>query len=184
MIIKEFIQRIRFWAKADRLGPDMPLTYLALFLPSLMRRVCQKKFKHFGKEAAFRPGAIAFCCSKISIGDHVIIRPGTTIFADARENGAGITIEDDVLIGGGVHIYCVNHKFSDPNVPIIKQGHLDSQPVLLKAGCWIGAKAILLPGVTVGHNAVVGAGSVVTKDIPDKSIAVGNPAKVIKRIGE
>lgn len=102
------------------------------------------------------------------------------LFADPLPGGAGIVIEDDVLIGSGVHFYCSNHRFDDPDVPIIKQGHNNSRQITLKRGCWVGANVILLPGVTIGENAVVGAGSVVTKDVPPKVVAAGNPAKVIK----
>ncbi|MDQ0969211.1 acetyltransferase-like isoleucine patch superfamily enzyme [Flavobacterium sp. W4I14] len=93
-----------------------------------------------------------------------------------------ITIEDDVLIGCGVHIYVENHCFDDPNLPIIMQGHSQAKKVVLKKGCWIGANVIILPGVTIGESSVVGAGSVVTKSVPAHSVAVGNPAKVIKHL--
>lgn len=139
-------------------------------------------FKRFGEGAEFRPGAYAICCSKISIGDRVVIRQGTMLFADPREGGAGIIIEDNVMIGSGVHIYCSNHRYDNPHVPIIEQGHYASKEITLKSGCWIGANSVILPGVTVGHNAVVGAGSVVTRDIPDRVVAVGNPAEIIKRL--
>ena len=183
MILKELFERMKFWRTADRLGPDMPLTHFMLFFPSLMEKLCRKKFKHFGKGAEFRPGAYAISCSKISIGDRVVIRPGTMLFADARPGGAGISIEDNVMLGSGVHFYCQNHRFDDPNRPLIDQGYYDSKQIMLKNGCWIGANAILLPGVTIGKNAVVGAGSVVTNDVPDGVIAAGNPARVIKKIG-
>ena len=86
------------------------------------------------------------------------------------------------MIGCGVHIYVENHRFDNPNFPIIDQGHTQAQMVTLKKGCWVGANTIILPGVTIGENAVVGAGSIVTKSVPDFTIAVGNPARVIKSI--
>jgi acetyltransferase-like isoleucine patch superfamily enzyme len=148
-----------------------------------MERLCSKKFKHFGMGAEFRPGAYAVCCSKISLGSRVIVRPGSMLFADPRENGAQITIEDDVMMGSGVHIYVHNHRFDDPAVPIIDQGYYASESVVLKRGCWIGANTVVLPGVTIGENAVVGAGSVVSNSIAARVLAAGNPAKVIREIG-
>jgi len=93
-----------------------------------------------------------------------------------------ITIEDLVLIGSGVHIYTANHEFTDPEQPIFSQGHKPVQPVVVCKGSWIGANAIILPGVTVGQNSVVGAGSVVTIDVPPFTVVAGQPAKVIKRL--
>jgi acetyltransferase-like isoleucine patch superfamily enzyme len=182
MILLELFSRLCFWKQADRLGPDIAGTHYRLYFKKAGRKLCERKFKHFGIDAEFRPGAYAFGCSKISIGNNVVIRPTTMLFADIRENGAEIIIEDDVLIGSGVHIYVSNHKYDNTKLPIIAQGHYKSQPILIKQGSWIGANAIILPGVTIGNNTVIGAGSVVTKNIPDFSIAVGNPAHVIKKI--
>lgn len=67
-------------------------------------------------------------------------------------------------------------------VPIYDQGFYVSREVMLREGCWIGANVVILPGVTIGKNAVIGAGSIVTKSIPDFCVAAGNPAKVIKQI--
>jgi len=180
VLMLELLNRINFWKKADRIGPDIPYTHWRLHFNSTMMKLCQRKFHHFDTSAAFRPGAYAICCSKISIGKNVVIRPATMLFADPRPNGATITIEDNVLMGSGIHIYVNNHRFDDPTCPIIEQGHYDSKPVILKTGCWIGANAIILPGVTIGKNAVIGAGSVVTKDVPDGTVALGCPAKVVK----
>jgi acetyltransferase-like isoleucine patch superfamily enzyme len=141
-----------------------------------MQRLCKSKFAHFGTGAEFRPGAYAVVCSKISIGDNVVIRPGAMLFADPRPDGAGITIEDDVLLGSGVHIYVANHRFSAQSGPIIDQGHDPSRTVVLRRGCWVGANAILLPGVEIGECAVVGAGSVVTKPVAAHLAVAGNPA--------
>lgn len=184
MVVFELFSRVRFWNKADRLGPDIPSTHYKLYFKKSGKRLCKKKFKHFGEGAEYRPGAYAFTCSNISIGKNVVIRPTTMLFADPRDNGAGITIGDDVLLGSGVHFYVANHRFTDKSKAIIYQGHPESQPILVKKGAWIGANAVILPGVTIGINAVIGAGSIVTKDIADYCIAVGNPARIIKNLND
>lgn len=178
----EIRDRLRFWAAADRLGPDVPLTHWRLYLRSTMRSLCESKFLYFGVDAEFRPGAYAIGCSKIRLGNRVVIRPGCMFFADPREGGAGITIEDDVMLGSSVHIYVHNHRYDDSSKPIIDQGHYDSEHVLLQKGAWVGAGSIILSGVTIGRNAVVGAGSVVTKDVPECVVVAGNPARLIRRL--
>ena len=85
----------------------------------------------------------------------------------------GITIEDGAQIAANVQLISNNHDSYDLAV-------LTCKPVLIKKAAWIGAGATILPGVSVGKHAVVGAASVVTKDVPDYAVAVGNPAKVIK----
>jgi acetyltransferase-like isoleucine patch superfamily enzyme len=182
MLFNDFIKKRKFDKKADRLGPDIPFTHWRLFFKKTMLKLCKKKFKSFGDSSEFRAGAYAVVCSKISIGNRVVIRPGTMLFADPHENGAGITIENDVLIGSCVHFYVGNHNFENPNMPIIDQGHTGSKPIVLKKGCWIGANVVILPGVVIGENTVIGAGSVVTKSIPSGVVAAGNPAKIIKHL--
>jgi len=183
MILFEFFERINFCRVTDRIGPDIPFTHWMLHFNSTMLKLCRAKFIKFGEGASFRPGAYAIACSKISIGKNVILRPGTMLFADTRVGGSGIEIEDDVLIGSGVHMYTTNHQFNNSQTPIYYQGHMESQPVKLRKGCWIGASVVILPGVEIGENAVIGAGSIVTKSIPPRCVAVGNPAKVIRSIG-
>ena len=179
----EIFSRIKYWSNADRIGPDILLTHWRLYFKSTMRSLCIKKFKHFGEGSEFRPGSYADACSKISIGDNVVIRPGSFLFADPRDRGGAIVIEDKVLIGPGVHFYTNNHMFSDVSQTIYDQGDPDPtecDSIILKKGCWVGAGVIILPGVTIGENAVIGAGSVVTKNIPAFTVAVGIPAKEIK----
>lgn len=183
MLLK-FYKKIKFWSSYDRLGPDIPKTHWMLYSKILMRVLCNKKFKNFGVKAEFRPGAYAVCCSKISIGSMVIIRPNSMLFADPRPNGAGIEIHDKVMLGAGVHVYVHNHGFGKKDVPVMEQGHMQSEAVILKRGCWIGANSILLPGVTIGVNSVVAAGSVVTKSVPDNSLAAGNPANIIRNFND
>jgi len=101
----------------------------------------------------------------------------------------GLTLVDDD------HIYVGDHTMFGPNViistgghPVLpelrEQGYQFNAPVHIGKNCWIGAGAILLPGVTIGDNTVIGAGSVVTKDIPANVVAVGNPCRVLREIGE
>ncbi|NRO50988.1 DapH/DapD/GlmU-related protein [Lactobacillus helveticus] len=107
------------------------------------------------------------------------IKLGERVFINANVmmvDLGGITIEDDVLIGSGAYLISVNHQL-DPH----HRKELELKPVLIKKNAWIGAKATILPGVTVGENAVVAAGAVVTKDVPANTVVAGMPAKVIKK---
>jgi carbonic anhydrase/acetyltransferase-like protein (isoleucine patch superfamily) len=176
----ELIRKIKFDLKADRIGPDIPFTHWKLFFKKSMFKLCRSKFGHFGNYSEFRPGAFAVDCSKISVGERVVIRPGTMLFGDYRSKGITITIEDDVQIGSGIHIYVSNHLFKVIDSKIDNTEHGLIKPVILKKGCWIGANTIILPGVVIGEYSIIGAGSVVTKSVPANVIAAGNPAKVIR----
>lgn len=106
------------------------------------------------------------------VGREVFINFGCT-FLDQ----GGITLEDGVFIGPGVKIVTENH----PEVPELRH-RLLVKPVVIRSNAWIGAGAVILPGVTVGRNAIVAAGAVVTKDVPDDAIVGGVPAKFIRNI--
>jgi acetyltransferase-like isoleucine patch superfamily enzyme len=180
MFINELFKSIIFWKYADRIGPDIFWTHWRLYFNSKMIRLCKKKFNFFGENSEIRPGAYIVGCSKIIIRDNVVIRPSTMIHAESSNLDISIEIEENVLIGSGVHLYVENHKFDLPNLDIILQGHSNALKITLKKGCWIGANAIILPGVTIGENSVVAAGAIVTKDVPSRVVVAGNPAKVIK----
>lgn len=104
----------------------------------------------------------------VVIGDRVTIKSGVYIWD-------GIIVEDDVFIGP-----CV--AFTNDKMPRSKIYPEQFSRIHLKQNCSIGANATLLPGITVGRHAMIGAGSVVTKDVPDYAVVVGNPAKVIRYI--
>jgi len=89
----------------------------------------------------------------------------------------GITIEDNVQIGPKVSLITENHPL-DPST----RKSLDLKSVLIKRNAWVGAGAIILPGVTIGENSVVAAGAVVNKDVPDNTVVGGVPAKIIRAI--
>ena len=107
---------------------------------------------------------------KMKIGNNVFIN--SNLLAMAR---GGITIEDNVQIAGNVSLLTNNH---DPYDRMI----LPCKPILIKKGAWIGANVVVLRGISIGKHAIVGAGSVVTKDVPDYAVVVGNPAKVVKML--
>jgi len=93
---------------------------------------------------------------------------------------AYVRIGNDVLMARDVIILTANHRFDDISMPIHAQGTEDYKPVVIEDDVWIGCRAIILPGVTIGKGSIIGAGAVVTKDVPPYSIVGGNPARVIR----
>ena len=106
----------------------------------------------------------------IKIGNNVYINSNSLLMARG-----GITIEDDVMLAANVQLLSNNHDEYDRQV-------LTCKPIHIKRGAWIGAGASILPGVTIGKYAIVGAGAIVTKDVGDYEVAVGVPAKVVKTL--
>jgi acetyltransferase-like isoleucine patch superfamily enzyme len=114
----------------------------------------------------------------VRIGDRCLIGRGSGIVAHYK-----ITIGDDVWTGHHVYITDQNHGYEDLSVPISRQSAPEKE-VRIGNRSWIGHGSVILPGVTIGHHVVVGANSVVTRDIPDYCVAVGAPARVIKQFVE
>ena len=106
----------------------------------------------------------------IKIGNNVYINSNSLLMARG-----GITIEDDVMLAANVQLLSNNHDEYDRQV-------LSCKPIHIKRGAWIGAGASILPGVTIGKYAIVGAGAIVTKDVGDYEVAVGVPAKIVKTL--
>ncbi len=110
----------------------------------------------------------------IHIGESVLINYNC-VFLDA----APITIGDNCFIGPMTGMYTVSH----PVDPVRRnEGFVNGRPITLKENVWMGGGCTVLPGVTIGKNVIVGAGSVITKDIPDNVIVVGNPARIIREL--
>ena len=114
--------------------------------------------------------------SRIRIGRNCLISE----FNVLRGQG-GITIGDNVYTAPFVQILAVNHVFEDPAKPIIEQG-ITAEGIAIEDNAWIGGSAIILDGVKIGEGAVVGAGSVVTTDVPAHTVVAGSPARVIREI--
>ena len=109
--------------------------------------------------------------------------------------GKGVYANFNLTLVDDTHIYVGDYTMFGPNVTIATAGHpiapelrrkgyQYNAPVRIGSNCWLGAGVIVLPGVAIGDNAVIGAGSVVTKDIPSNVVAVGNPCRVLRPIGE
>jgi maltose O-acetyltransferase len=91
-----------------------------------------------------------------------------------------VTIGSNVMMGPDVIILAHGHAFDRCDIPMNAQGSPADRPVTIGDDVWIGARVIILPGVSVGSGVILGAGAVVTKDVPDWVIAAGNPARVVK----
>ena len=132
---------------------------------------------------------------KFSLGNYSVIESfacinnavGDVMIGDHTRIGLHNTIIGPVIIGSHVNlaqsitVTALNHIFEDSKKRIDEQG-VSTNPVVIEDDIWIGANAVVLPGVTIGHHSVVAAGAVVTKDVPPHSLVVGVPAKVIKQI--
>lgn len=94
--------------------------------------------------------------------------------------GGTVNIGSDVMMAPECKIYTVNHNHDRVDIPMNVQGVSKEEPVFIGDDVWIGVGVIILPGVTVGNHAIIGAGSVVTRDVPEYAIVGGNPAKVLK----
>lgn len=140
------------------------------------RKMLEKIFKHIGENVTVKE---PFHCDygyNISIGNNVDINYNCVMLDDTT-----ITIGNDVRIAPNVNIFTVYHPLDalDRKNTIIL-----SRPIVIKDNAWLGGNCVIMPGVTIGKNAVIGAGAVVTKDIPDNAVAVGVPARVIKILPE
>ena len=127
-------------------------------------------FGEFGENSRLMTPTTVVRGKNVKIGKRVVIM-NNSLFMSA----GGITIEDDVLVAANAQLISNNHAPEDHQILICK-------PIVLKRNCWIGAGATILPGVTVGENAIVGAGAVVTKDVAPNTIVGGIPAKLIKQL--
>lgn len=137
---------------------------------------------------------------RIAIGNHVYLGPGCWLLT--HEPGGRLEIGDGTSIAGycvlsaatsvrigrkvlfarNVYIADHRHGFERGEVPVIEQEIADLRPVVVEDGAWLGQNVVILPGVTVGRGAVVGANSVVRDDIPPRCVAVGAPASIVRRL--
>lgn len=121
----------------------------------------------------------SYSCINNAVGD-VVIGHHTRVGIHNTIIGP-VTIGNHVNLAQGITVTALNHNFSNPDLRIDEQG-VSTRAVTIGDDIWIGANAVVLPGVTVGNHSVVAAGAVVTADVPEGCVVAGVPAKVIKRI--
>ena len=127
-----------------------------------------------GKRCVFYPGVWIMTGRNLRLGDDVDLALEVLLTTDG-----GVDIGDRVLIGYRTQILSGNHRIPGRTERIFEAGHVP-KPVKIENDAWIGGNCMILPGITIGEGAVIGAGSVVTKSVPAFAVAVGNPAKVIR----
>jgi len=127
-----------------------------------------------GHDVHIYPGVRIFVPNGLTVGNHVSISSYVII-----TTAGTVDIGNNVLIGYGTKILSANHKIPDDQGTIFGSGH-DCEPVVIENGVWIGANAVILPGVNIGEGAVVAAGAVVNKDVDAYTIVAGVPAKIIR----
>ena len=152
----------------------------AKWLPISQRSSLSKKFRVFWAKKI-----ITQCGNDVNIERNAIFTPEIKI---GNNSGIGINCEiygpvsigDNVMMGPEVVIYTKNHNTERTDIPMQEQGYTEAMPVIIGNDVWIGRRVIILPGVHIGNGCVIGAGAVVTKDLPDFTISGGVPAKVLK----
>lgn len=169
-----------------RLGPEL----------AAMQRVVIAECQRISATYAADPAAAndAFAALVLECGPGLDIRPpimieygervsiGSNVFinADFLAIGSGrVTIGNNVLIGPGARLYTVNHSL---DIDLRRAGWEIGLPITIEDDVWLGGSVIICPGVTIGRGSVVGAGSVVTKDVPPGVVVGGNPARIVRTI--
>ena len=155
-----------------QIGKKLPASYSKI-------KIGQKRFRAFAASLFLK-----------HVGKNVNIEKNATVSPNCSigdNSGIGINaqigttfIGNNVMMGPDCVIITVNHRFDDLSIPMIKQGTTPEKPVFIGDDVWIGQRVIILPGVKIGKGSIVGAGSVVTHDVPDFAIVGGAPAKIIR----
>ena len=152
----------------------------ASWLPISQRMPVAKKMR-----TAWAKKIIASCGKDVNVEKNALFSPELKI---GDHSGVGIdceiygpvTIGDYVMMGPEVVIYTSGHKFDQTDVPMMMQGSTEPKPVVIGNDVWIGRRAMIMPGVTIGDGCVIAAGAVVTKDVAPYSVVGGVPARVLK----
>lgn len=169
MLLKVMLMKFLFYI----IGNNLPISYKPLGkFGKLFRYFCAKHFlEYVGKNVNIEKGAVL--SNNIKIGDNSGI--GVNAFISPH-----VTIGINVMMGSDCLFYTNNHKFDKDKK--IYNNYTEYKPIIIEDNVWIGSRCIILPGVTIGKGSTIGAGSVVTKNVPAYTLAAGNPAKVLKQL--
>jgi acetyltransferase-like isoleucine patch superfamily enzyme len=136
---------------------------------------------HIGSHTSIDRNCWLHCGGKINDHDHGFFEIGANSFIGCNAvigAGGGIQIGNHVLIGQSVNLHAENHNFADPELRIDQQG-ITYQGIVIEDDVWVGSKVTILDGVSIGKGAVIAAGAVVTKSIPEYAIVMGVPARIV-----
>jgi maltose O-acetyltransferase len=140
------------------------------WLVSLLAEEC-------GKDIVVKKNAYLGSAVGLRIGDYSQLGENSRI-------GPHVTIGKNVLMGPDVVLMTTSHAFENPDIPIRLQGSTPVSPIVIEDDVWIGTRVIVLPGVRIGNGAIIGANSVVSKDVPPLTICAGSPARLIRTRGD
>ncbi len=169
MNIKRILGKVLYYG----IGIHLPQSYSKVSLGSrVFRQFCAKLIlEHCGNWVNIEKG--------VHFGDGLIIGDGSGIGANSNVP-SDVTIGKNVMVGQELLIYTHNHCMERIDIPMKEQGMTQDLPVTIGDDVWIGSRVTILPGVHIGNGAVIGAGAVVTKNVPDYEVWGGNPAKKLK----
>lgn len=174
MTIFERIKRSLGWHIYWNVAKFLPCSFKrgGRFAKWLRATCCRQFLSHVGKEANIESGA-EFSSLDVAIGDYSGIGIRCHVYG-------AVILGNHVMMGPDCDIHSGSHRFDRTDIPMDQQGFVDTEPVVIGNDVWIGSRVTILPAVKIGDGAIVGAASVVTKDVPPYAIAVGNPAVVKK----
>ncbi|RIK30587.1 MAG: acetyltransferase [Anaerolineae bacterium] len=172
-----FLKRSFWYAFYYFFAQHLPASYrfqpLGKFAKWCRAVACKRLFRACGQRVNVEKGANFYTGWEIELGDDSSLGIDCMIPYDLK-------VGKDVMMGPYVVIVGENHNSSSREIPMRLQGYKKYSPVRIEDDVWIGARATILPGVTIGKGAIIGASAVVTKDVPPYAICAGNPARVIK----
>jgi len=168
------ITRGFFWLGYYWFARHLPRNYVKYSLGSKKIRafVCKRLFKKFGANVGIAPKVIFTNMSQSEIGDNSGIGLNSSV--------GTVKIGRNVMIGEDLLAISQNHDFSDTTVPMNSQGWTEDRPIVIEDDVWVGSRVTILPGVKVGTGSIIGAGSVVTKNVEPYAVVAGNPARKIR----
>lgn len=179
MADKKIVEKLTRWMwyfSYVAIAKKLPRSYSRFggrYYKAIRYLICKRLLAQCGDGANIESGA------DFGFGDTVWVGNNSDIGIDCQLWGE-VHIGDDSFMGPEVIVRTVSHAFDRSDIPIRLQGSRPIQPVWIGKDCWIGTRAILLPGVRIGDHSIVGAGAVVTKDVEPWAIVGGNPAKLIR----
>lgn len=161
---------------ARKFAKSLCIEYNSLMPDAISEKktILKKLFKISGEQLTIEPNFFCDYGFNIEFGENCYINHNCVILDCAK-----VKFGENVLIGPNCGFYTAIHPL---NADERNQWFEYTKPITVKDNVWFGGNVVVLPGVTIGKNSVIGAGSVVTKDIPDNVVAVGNPCKVLKKI--